>query len=133
MAEIIKLEKELFERLGYLLMPTDNIEKSLIYNYKHNRAGTDPITELGLLYLRKEYDENVENIDKITVFFSWKKFVSTTVRYIETIDILLLNKTEDVDFKDIVYHKECDKYFYFKIIRRDYYARFNNTDRKGKS
>jgi len=115
------IENEILEKLGNKLLPTKNIELDILKLYKFERYDINLYDVAAKLILEYYYGNRVEyEFSKIETFFKESTFLTIVTLFIETIDIILLNKSEHIDFENIVYEKHDDKGFYFKTIERVY-------------
>lgn len=119
MEDTILIENEILERIGNKLLPDNNIEMSILKEYKLERYDINLYDVAGKLLLEHYYGEDVNyEFSKVETFFNEKTFLTIITLFIETIDIILLNRSEEIDIVNIVYDRTSDKGVHFKILHK---------------
>lgn len=111
---IISLKKE--DILIYFgkMLPGINVEEVLVKKYDMKR-------DRGINYvdiLSKEFLKNMFNsIEELNIesFFSRSVITSKTYKILDMIDMILLKKMEDFNFKNIVYKNDDEDNYYFEV------------------
>lgn len=113
------IEIKVLNRLGNKLLHDENMELHILKEYKLVRDDIN-LYDVAGKSLSKYYFGNDDKYDfsKIDAFFNENTFLTIVTMFIETIDIILLNRIDDVDVKDIVFDRLMDDGCYFRIIPR---------------
>jgi len=119
--EILFIENTILEKLGNKLLPNNNIELKMLEQYKLERYDVNLYDVVGKIIVAHYYgDEEVYGSNKLDSFFKESTFLTIITMFIETIDIVLLNRVSNIDFENIVYERHDDEGYYFKVIPRTY-------------
>lgn len=115
----LKIGKNVIEYLSGKLLHDINIECVIIEKYSFVNSEIDYYDMIANEILKHHFgEEHDRNSWDVYNFVKETHFISIITKFIETIGIMLLNQTKEVDFSNIVYSREDEENYYFKIIRR---------------
>lgn len=116
----LKITTKVLNSIGNGLLPEQNVELEILRQYKYNREDHNLYDAAGKILLEHYFgDEEEYNINKLSSFFKESTFITIVTKFLETVDILLLNQIEDIDFLDIIYLGENEDEFIFKVLGKD--------------
>ncbi len=119
MSDSLFIENEILNRIGNKLLPDNNIEVEMLKEYKLERHDINLYDVAGKLLIQHYYGDTIEyDSSKIETFFSENTFLTIITLFIETVDIILLNRSVEIDIENIVYDKTGDDGIHFKIIHK---------------
>lgn len=116
---MLKISKELVDRLAGRLLYGENIEKDIIPLFSvENKDLVDYHSILAKRILSYHFGEDGENRDPEDVYTFIRKeiFITTVTNFVSNLTIVLLNQTTEIEFVDIIYSKEDKDNYYFKIV-----------------
>ena len=117
--ETLLIENAILERIGNKLLPDNNIEVEILKDYKLERYDVNLYDKAGKLLIKHYYGDNMDyHPSKIETFFNENTFLTIITLFIETIDVILLNRLEEIDIENIVFDKMDDKGVWFKVINK---------------
>lgn len=111
---IISIEKENILIYFGKMLPNVNVEEILVHNYEMNRnKGINYVDMLGKNFLLQMFNSIELNINS---FFTNSVLTSKTYKILDMLDMMLLNKLKDFNFKNIIFKNEDDDKYYFEVI-----------------
>ncbi len=116
---MLKIPKSVADRLSGQLLYGENIEKELLPVFSlENRNLIDYHAMMAKRVLSYHFGEESKNKDTEDVYVFIRKEIFTTVvsMFLSNVSILLLNQTEEIEFKDIIFDSVDKENYYFKLI-----------------
>lgn len=126
MKELV-LPINIFYKLGFGILPGpyndqgEPIEMKLVENYKFIRDGSEidnhsMMVDLVLEYLYGDkFPDHLKHV-KLESLFRGNAFITAVYTFIERLDIIVLNRVEDIGFRDVKFSRKDDSNIYLEIV-----------------
>lgn len=110
----LTIEKQLLMPYIGKMLPEKEVEVCLIKSYEFLRdKGIDYVKILSDTFLMSLLNTTEANINSM---FNYGTLITKTYRLLDFLDIILLEKIEDVNFFNIKYTQEDKDNYYFEVI-----------------
>lgn len=126
MKELV-LPISIFYKLGFGILPGpfndkgEPIEMKLVENYKFLRDGSEldnysMMVDLVLEYLYGEkFPQHLKSV-KLESLFRGNAFITAVYTFIERLDIIVLNRVDNIDFKDVRFSRKDATNIYLEVV-----------------
>lgn len=111
---MLTIEKHLLIPYIGKMLPEKEVEVCLIKSYEFLRnKGVDYVKILSDTFLMSLLNTTEANIGSM---FNYGSLITKTYKLLDLIDIILLEKIDNVNFYNIIFKNEDEDNYYFKVI-----------------